>query len=936
MKRLRALPVRFPKTVLAVFLALTAYFGFHASRIRFDSSFENLLPSEDPDREYYEQIRAEFGDEEIAVVGIFADDVFTLPTLAKVDELTRRIASIDGVREVISVTNARGAEIGDEGLVVGPLMRQLPKTAEEAAALRDKVLSYPVYRKNVVATDGRAAGINIFFEPMSDEEFLARGIEDHLRAAVDAMPGPETYALTGMPTVKVNGARFLEKDTLTFTPLAVLLVTVVLAFAFRRVRGVLIPLCPVVVGVVWTCGYMALDGKAINLGTLILNPLLIVIGIASGIHLIGAYYYETRPGRTSAEIVTHVLDHVSMPILIAGATTMIGFGALIFTPIRAVQEFGLYSVIGIITILLAAFMVVPALLVLLPVPKNAVSPTDSEVGWLAATLQSIGAFSVRYRRAVLLATAVLLGVSVWGITKIEVETDYLAFFRPESQVRQESEIIATRLAGTQPVTLVIEGRQPGEMRSLEMLRAIDDLQQFAEKQPGVDTTLSLVDYIRLMRRALDPDSDGPMPQSQSEVEQLLLFVDPTQIRAVVNANATRAVIMVRTTLTRSVDLLAFVEKVEQFAKERFPGGVNVQATGMAVLLAQSADELAWGQVTGLWQELMVLWLLLSLMFLSLRVGVLALIPNVVPTVVLFGLMGWWGISLNISTSMIAAIAIGIAIDDTIHLLSTFNEGLRITGSQEAAIVRAMASAGQSAFFISLALSAGFFIVCLSSFQPVMHFGLLSGVTMGVALVVELFLTPALVTTTKIITMWDLMFLKLGPEPHKQIPIFAGMRPLQAKLVVLMGQLRSAVAGEAITRRGELVPEAYVLLNGEAHVFRPGSDVAIRTLQRGDIVGEMGLVRRQPRSADVVSAGDLEYLVLDERMLQRLRRRYPRIAATVFYNLTRILSDRLETTTDALAARNDIPAAPAVVLAAAPPGTQVGSLTPPPRTDTTHR
>jgi hypothetical protein len=501
---------------------------------------------------------------------------------------------------------------------------------------------------------------------------------------------------------------------------------------------------------------------------------------------------------------------------------------------------------------------------------------------------------------------VLLGLSVWGITKVEVETDYLAFFRPESQVRRENDMIATRLAGTQPVTLVVESKDAGEMRKIEMLQAIGDLQRFVEAQPGVDTTLSLLDYLKLMRRALDPEAEGTMPQTQSEVEQLLLFIDPAQIRGVVNPNASRAVVTARTRLTRSVELIDFVDRVEGFARERFHGSVKVRATGMSVLLAQSADELAWGQVTGLWQELMVLWLLLSAMFLSLRVGVMALIPNVVPTVVLFGLMGWWGISLNISTSMIAAIAIGIAIDDTIHLLSTFNEGLRITGSQDQAIVRAMASAGQSAFFISLALSAGFFIVCLSNFQPVMHFGLLSGVTMGVALVVELFLTPALLTTTKIITMWDLMFLKLGPEPHKQIPIFAGLRPFQAKLVVLMGQLRSVTAGTPITRRGELVPEAYVLLTGKADVFRAGHDRPIRTLERGDVVGEMGLVRKRPRSADVVSAGDLEYLVVDERMLERLRRRYPRIAATVLYNLTRILSDRLETTTDALAAAPEPP------------------------------
>jgi len=262
-------------------------------------------------------------------------------------------------------------------------------------------------------------------------------------------------------------------------------------------------------------------------------------------------------------------------------------------------------------------------------------------------------------------------------------------------------------------------------------------------------------------------------------------------------------------------------------------------------------------------------------------------------------MGWMGISLNISTSMIAAIAIGIAIDDTIHLLDGFNTGMRRTGSQEQAIIAAVGSVGQSAFFIATALSAGFFIVCLSSFKPVQHFGLLSGITMVIALVVELFLTPALLTTTKIITVWDLLFLKLGPDPHKQIPLFAGLSPFQAKLVVLMGHLESATRGTLITRRGDVKPELYVLLNGRADVQRGDAGPVLRTLTRGDVVGEMGMVRRRARSADVVAAEDTDYLVLDQRFLQRIRRQYPRTAATVFLNLTRILSDRLESTTDAL-------------------------------------
>lgn len=897
MTRIRRLPTRNPVAALVLMLAVTGFFGFQALSIRVDSSFDNLLPTDDPDGAYYEQVKRELGDEKIAVVGVFADDVFAPATLAKIDRLSQAFRAIEGVRDVTSLTTIRGAEDTDMGLTVDRVMRRLPRNAEESRALREKVLGNPIYLRNVVAADGRATSVTLFFDAMSDEEFRHRDIDGRIRGIVDAAGGPETFAITGLPTINVSGAILLERDTLTFTPLALLLVVIVLAFAFRTPRGVVVPLVPVLIGLVWTNGLMVINGDAINLGTIVLNPLLIVIGIASGIHLISAYYHHARNDLAGHEIVDSVVAHVATPILIAGATTIIGFGSLAFTEIKAVREFGAYSVFGIVSILIANFTVVPALLTLLPVRTS--GRGEGEVGWLAAMLQGIGAFSVRHRHAVLVAAGVLIAFSVAGILQIRVETDYLSFFHPDSQVRRENALISERLAGTQPVAIIIDGEEPRTATRLDVIRATHELQQFVARQPGVNSSLSLLDVLQQMRQALHFD-EGDVPQSQSEIEQLLLFLDPGISRGLVNADSSRASVLVRTRLTGSVELGDFVARVEAFAAKTFPADVAVRATGTAVLLAQSADDLAWGQAEGIWQELVVLLGLLSLMFLSVRIGFLALIPNVVPTIVLFGIMGWSGIPLNISTSMIAAIAIGIAIDDTIHLLSTFNEGLRRTGSQEKAIVQAMASAGQSALFISLALSAGFFIVCLSSFQPVMHFGLLSGITMGIALVVELFLTPALLTTTRILTIWDLLFLKLGPEPHRQIPLFAGLRPIQAKLAVLIGTLREAPAGTMLARQGELQPEAYVLLSGSADVLRHGSGEVIRTVGRGDVVGEMGLVRHQPRSADVVAREAVEYLVVDERFLDRMRRRYPRIGCTFLYNLTCILSDRLESTTHALA------------------------------------
>src|SRR5581483_10507686 len=182
-----------------------------------------------------------------------------------------------------------------------------------------------------------------------------------------------------------------------------------------------------------------------------------------------------------------------------------------------------------------------------------------------------------------------------------------------------------------------------------------------------------------------------------------------------------------------------------------------------------------------------------------------------------------------------------------------------------------------------------------SFIPIQNFGILSGVTMATALGANLVLLPALLATTKIITLWDLLGVKLGEDPAGTIPLFAGLRPAQARIVVLMGELKRFEPGEPIVRRGERGDEMYVIIQGTSDVLL-GDGVGrrpIARLRRGDVIGEMGLVRHDERSADVVAASGVEVLAVDERFLRRIQNRYPRIASKVFLNLTRILSDRLQ-------------------------------------------
>jgi hypothetical protein len=272
-----------------------------------------------------------------------------------------------------------------------------------------------------------------------------------------------------------------------------------------------------------------------------------------------------------------------------------------------------------------------------------------------------------------------------------------------------------------------------------------------------------------------------------------------------------------------------------------------------------------------------------------------MVPNLFPILVFFGLMGASGSVLSLSTNIIAAIVLGIAVDDTIHLMARLSSQVRLTGDREQALLQTFPTVGKPVLYTSVVLFLGFLTLCVSSFVPIREFGLLAAVSMVVALAADVILLPAILSTTRIITLWDLLYLKLGRDPHKAIPLFEGLRPLQAKIVTLMGELKVFPKNEAIVRRGQMGNEMYVLLKGSAEIYieARGEPKRIARLERGDVFGEMGLVRHHERSADVVATEEVEVLAVNERFLSRVMRHYPRTGAKIFLNVAKILSDRLE-------------------------------------------
>jgi hypothetical protein len=499
---------------------------------------------------------------------------------------------------------------------------------------------------------------------------------------------------------------------------------------------------------------------------------------------------------------------------------------------------------------------------------------------------------------------------------IHVDSNFQSFFREDDPIQIATNVINRHLAGSSAFYVAIDGSK-NVVKNWDTLKRIRDLQRWLESRPGVEKTISFVDYVEAFDRGAQRVSggdiligpNGEIVTNAEPGERKTLWENPAQLAAalqlissnpkafssVVTSDFARTNVLVRTSLTRSSDVTDLAKGIREYARRHFPPEIAVRPTGTLILLTQTTGSIVIGQIESLAFTAGTIFVIMSAMFLSLRVGLIAMIPNIFPIVFFLGLMGLTGADLNLATNMIASIALGIAVDDTIHIMSRLSSEVRATGDQEGALLETISSVGKPALFASVLLFFGFLALCASSFVPIQEFGYLSAATLVFAFFGEVALTPALLSTTRIITLWDVLYLKLGTDPHKTIGLFQNLRPWQAKIVALMGELRAFPGGRAIVREGEVGDSMYVIINGgaEVQVDSGGHRRVVRSLGRGDVFGEMGLIRQHERTADVVAVGDVEVMVMDERFLTRIERRYPRIAVKILKNVSRILSDRLQ-------------------------------------------
>lgn len=875
--------------VMAVVAAISLVdLGSGQLRLGVDPSLERLLPDDDAGQIAFRRLNETFGNTDRLLLAVRLPTVLSAEGLATVEAVTQALEAVPGVSDVLSLATAPNLLADAQTLDVSTFTEMARQEPSRIPGMAGQIERNPLYAGSLVTADDRLAAFLIGLDDPDAEAFRQRNLAQALRQAAQ-VPGVAEVWLTGSVVVQAATTDALL-HTLAFTLPAIFLVIIgLLGLAFRCLRATLIAAFTIGLALLFTLALMALLRMPVNLVTSIVPPLVLTLGLSYAVHVL-AEFFTPHPA-PSGQRLLRVLQRVSLPLGLCGATTAAGFLALSLSPLPAVKQFAGLAAFGVVIAILLMVLFLPLALNLARCSPRAQGPALARFHGLADRL---AAFDLRHRGLIIGVSVGAMLVAGFFATRIQSGADYIGNFDERAEVRRDFETLNEAFGGATMVSILIETYVNDALTQPELLRQIDELQHWLRGQPEVGAAVSYIDHLKVLNQSLNEGDPAwfRIPDSAAAVKQILVFGGSESLRRAVDAGFRSAVISVRLNVDDSATIADFVRRVDQ-RLARLQRPLEASLTGTPVIATRTVEVLASGQWQSIGVALLAILMMLSVLFNSVRAAALALLPNLAPIVIYFGLLGFTGISLNPTTSLIACIVLGIAVDDTIHFLTRFNHDARTTGSESKAVASALRHTVRPVTLTSVALILGFLVFTGSELRSQAQFGWLSAVTLLVAWVVDLTLTPALGSKLRIVSYWDLLRIDLGQSPQHTIPLFSGLSLRQTRLFALTARMEKLDADDLLIREGDVARDMYVVVDGrlEAWIDRDGRRRVLNQVTRGAVVGETGYFG-QRRTAHVAAVTPARVLRFNSDDLERLRTRYPRIAATVFRNLNRIQAERI--------------------------------------------
>lgn len=742
------LVVRHPWVFIALFSLVTLLFGTQLPKLEIDPEIKNQLPEDMPARQNARAVEARFGGSELIMVVLTAPDVTEPAVLERLQALSEGLEAIESVDQVLGLFTLQSIR-GDDGMMlVERAVDEIPDTPEAQEALKGQLAANPLVYGNVVSQDFTAAATIALLAPRTSDADTIEAVE----GLIARTPGPGEVVIGGMPNVRTQVSRDIDSDMQRFMPLGLLIIVGFLYACFRELRGVILPMLVVVMATVVAMGLIPLFGWKVQMVTVLLPVILLAVSNDYGIHLVARYQEANVPGgpRDARSLASQVVQDLGAPVTAAALTTVAGLLSLTTHIVVPAAQLGVLAAIGVGWALLCSLFFVPAVLAVLPVPPPIPSMVDAEKRGLLDRVLAAMSRLVTGRPGLVLAVSLgVAALSAGGIALLKVDTNPVNYYAANAPVARTSQLMNDSFGGSTELAVMIGG----DIQDPDVLRRIDGLERALGDLPDVGYTASVARVVRMMNQALmggGPEHDV-LPESREAVAQYFLLYgmggDPSDFERIVDFEYEHALLTARINSLSTRDIAEVVQVAEQHVAAEL-ADLDVVIGGFGPVFSDLVGAIVDGQITSLALSLGIVLVLVAFVFRSLPAGIYATVPLLVAMPVLFGLMGYLSIELNVVTAMLSSIMIGVGVDYTIHFLWRYREERRAGLEAPEAVQRTLTTAGRGIVFNALSVIAGFAVLLISNFMPVKYFGFLVVVSLGACLLGGLVLLPSLLLVVR--------------------------------------------------------------------------------------------------------------------------------------------------------------------------------------------
>ncbi|QOP43268.1 MMPL family transporter [Sulfurimonas sediminis] len=750
MKKFVDLILKFRWFIVTLIPLLTLVLAYQLKYAQFDGSYRIWFGKESQTLKQYDAFKNTFGNDDSIII-VFRDEngIFNKKALHVIERLTQKLWQTKYIARVDSLTNYQYIHKNpqdEDDILIDDFIEDIDALhVKDLQKKREIASGEDLIVNRIISKDAKTTMIVGRLTPKAGNTIGASKhiMQDINRYIQEEKKSGYKFYLAGGPVVNTTFSSLGQYDVKTFTPLVLLIAMLLLWVIFRKISGVLLTVGVVVFTFTIVLSLQTLLGYKLNNFTANMPVFIIAIGIADAMHLFWIYLLGRKAGLDNYAAIHDTLEKNLLPTFLTSITTAVGFASLGISDIVPIKTLGLATANAAVLAFVITVLFVPAALAIINM-KVRVTPKTTTQNTLGSFAKKYAKFIIKYDNQIITGTLLLFLFIALGLTNLKVDSNAVHYFREDVPFRQTVNMIQKNLTGPMSYEVVIDSKITDGIKNAKFMQTVDRFSQaLKEKFPDARHTSSLVDVVKKFNEVMDADKS--IPDNSNLIAQYLLLYSLSlpqgmEINDKMDVNERLLRLTVAMNVVDTSKDLQMIEWIEQWWKKTpYSAQVNGQTQMFAHMQADVTDTL----IQSILLAIAVTSLLMFFIFKNIKMIPLFLIPNILPIVLVIGVMGWLGINIDLGVAISGAIILGIAIDDTIHFLVKYKEARKKSFDFENALAYVMQYAGLAMVLTTVVLSSAFIVFRLSQFMLNANFGLITAIALLIALLVDLLLLPAL-------------------------------------------------------------------------------------------------------------------------------------------------------------------------------------------------